>query len=70
MRGFGNGRRSEFVFSANELLGFFVSFVVGELKGRRFHEVTRRPDQRTANLPVERQFRAAYRIDYDAGRVW
>ena len=42
---------------------------VGELLGRGFHEEAGRPDQGTADAPIQRQLGAAHRIDDDASGI-
>src|SRR6185503_4811442 len=53
----------------DEALHHVVRGLVGELHGRRLHEVGARSDQRAADPPVLRELRAADGVDHDAGRV-
>src|SRR5436309_9272130 len=56
--------------AADERLGPRQGLVIGELLGRALHVIARWAGQDPADLAVERQLRAADRIDDDPGRVW
>src|SRR5437764_3944078 len=61
---------SAFRLAADEGFGPRQRLVIGELLGRALHVIARWADQRAADLAVERQFRAADRVDDDPRRVW
>src|SRR4051794_31171424 len=52
-----------------EFQGQLARHVIGKLLWRRFHEITARPGDGAADAAIEREFRAAHRVDHDTRRV-
>src|SRR5690606_40127065 len=57
------------VIAANEGLRQHTGFCLGELPGRRLHEIARLTDEGAADASVQRQFRASHSFNNHASRI-